>query len=98
MVELHPAGRQPATVNLYIIQKGLEKQIVLYWYQSHGRIIASEYWGKIYMVVDAIRLNRTDSALVRVSTPIGNDEAAARQKLIVFANQVLPRLDEAIPR
>ena len=40
--------------------------LVLYWYQSHGRVIASEYWGKIYMVTDAIRLNRTDAALVRV--------------------------------
>ncbi len=97
-VELHPVGGPPVTVNLYVIQKGLQKLIVVYWYQSHGRIIASEYWGKIYMVADAIRLNRTDSALVRVSTPIGNDEAMARQKLIAFAEQVLPRLDAAIPR
>jgi len=37
-------------VNRYVIQKGLEKQVVLYWYQSHGRVIASEYWAKIYLL------------------------------------------------
>ena len=43
-------------VNLYVIRKDLEQQIVLYWYQSHGRVVASEYWGKFYMVYDAIAL------------------------------------------
>ena len=52
------------------IEKGLDRQLVLYWYQSHGRVVASEYWGKIYSVVDAIRLNRTDAALVRVIAPV----------------------------
>ncbi len=56
-------------VNRYIIQKGLDKQLVLYWYQSHGRVVASEYWSKIYLVTDAIRLNRSDGALVRVIVP-----------------------------
>ena len=44
---------------------------MLYWYQSHGRIVASEYWGKFYLVYDALRLNRTDAALVRITVPVG---------------------------
>jgi EpsI family protein len=61
---------QAIEVSRIVIQKGLDKQIVLYWYQSHGRIIASEYWAKIYTVIDAIRMNRTDAALVRLISPI----------------------------
>ena len=47
-------------VNSVIIEKGLDRQVVVYWYQSHGRVVASEYWGKIYTVMDAMRHNRTE--------------------------------------
>ena len=87
-----------APVNLYVIQKGLERQAVLYWYQSHGRIIASEYWGKIYMVLDAIHLNRTDSALVRVTTPLSPDAPRAEQRLVAFAQQVIANTQDVSPR
>jgi len=50
------------------------RQLVLYWYQTHGRIIASEYSAKPYMVLDSIRMNRTDAALVRVITPLDRSE------------------------
>src|SRR5436309_2967924 len=80
----------PATVNFYVIEKGLDRQLVLYWYQSHGRIIASEYWGKIYMVLDALRLNRTDAALVRVTSPVFPDEPQSQARLARFAEQILP--------
>lgn len=92
-----PNGNK-APVNMYVIQKGLEKQAVLYWYQSHGRIIASEYWGKIYMVLDAIHLNRTDSALVRVTTPLYPDAPQAEQRLVAFAQQVITNTQDVSPR
>src|SRR5205085_10848062 len=38
-----------------IIQKGLDRQLVYYWYQSHRRVVASEYWGKIYTGLDSVR-------------------------------------------
>jgi len=57
-------------INRYTIAKGMDRQVVLYWYQSHGRVVASEYWGKVFLVLDAIRLNRTDGALVRVIAPV----------------------------
>lgn len=62
-------------VNRYVVQKGLDTVLVMYWYQSHGRVIASEYWGKFYMVADALQLNRTDAAMIRVMVPIANPEA-----------------------
>jgi EpsI family protein len=86
-------------VNMYIIRKGLDEQVVLYWYQSHGRVIASEYWGKFYMVYDALRLNRTDAALVRITAPVaaGNEEVA-RNRAFSFAKQVAVDVEKIIPR
>ena len=86
-------------VNLYVIRKDLDQQVVLYWYQSHGRVIASEYWGKFYMAYDAMRLNRTDAALVRITVPVRNgDLEAARTQAIAFAKQVSADVDQIIPR
>ena len=92
------ADGKNAVVNLYTIEKGLERQSVIYWYQSHGRLIASEYWAKIYMVLDAIRLNRTDSALIRVSTPLSPDAKQSQQRLVVFARQVISNTLDLSPR
>jgi EpsI family protein len=86
-------------INLYIIQKGLEKQLVLYWYQAHGRVVASEYWGKFYLVYDALRLNRTDAAMIRITMPIiGGDEEWARTRAVNFAKQITTDVDQVIPR
>ncbi len=86
-------------VNLYIVRKDLEEQLVLYWYQAHGRVVASEYWGKFYLVYDAMRLNRTDAALVRITAPIYNgDEEQARTRALAFAKQITTDVDQIIPR
>lgn len=95
-------GAPAITVNRVVIQKGLEKQLVLYWYQSHGRIVASEYWGKFYLMADAMRLNRTDGSIVRVVASVVGDsaeaEAAAERSAIAFASLLLPPLDQFLPR
>jgi len=86
-------------INLYVIRKDLDQEIVLYWYQSHGRVVASEYWGKLYMVYDAMRLNRTDAALVRITAPVRNgDMEAARAQALAFAKQIAVDVDQIIPR
>jgi EpsI family protein len=93
-----PDGRV-VPVNLYVLRRGLDEEFVLYWYQSHGRIVASEYWGKFYLIYDALRLNRTDAALVRITTPIEDgDEAGAKQRAIGFAKQVAMDVEQIIPR
>jgi len=88
----------PIKVNEYVIAQGLDRQLVFYWYQGRGRVIASEYWGKFYMIDDAITRNRTDGALVRLVTPIGDDgQAAAHARLESFAQTVYPSLSHFIP-
>ena len=86
-------------INLYIVRKDSDEQLVLYWYQAHGRVVASEYWGKYYLVYDALRLNRTDAALVRITAPINHgDEEQARSRAIAFAKQITHDVDQIIPR
>jgi EpsI family protein len=63
-------GAAPITVNRYVITHGESRSVVLYWYQSRDRAVASEYTAKFWVVADAIRLNRTDTALIRVVVPI----------------------------
>jgi EpsI family protein len=86
-------------VNRYIIEKGMDRQLVLYWYQSHGRVIASEYAAKFFLVRDAMQLNRTDAALVRVIAPFNsaNGEAAAESLTTSFVKALFPRLGQYIP-
>jgi len=93
--------RRPITVNRFTIQRGLDRQVVLYWYQSHGRVVASEYWGKVYTVLDAIRLNRTDAAIVRVIGPVAGTgeapETAAEADVVAFAQAMFPLLGRYLP-
>ena len=88
-------------VNRVLIERGLDRQLVLYWYQSHGRVVASEYWGKVYTVVDAIRLNRTDAALVRVIAPIATRDteavAEADKAARAFVQVLYPQLGKYLP-
>ncbi len=90
-------GSAPFEVNRYIVQNGNEKQMLIYWYQGRGRIVASEYWGKIYTVLDSIRLRRSDGAIVRVMVPVGKSEQAALDAAMTFAAQVAPVLPSFVP-
>jgi len=86
-------------VNRYLIQKGDERQVALYWYQGRGRTVASEYWSKAFLVWDAARRNRTDGALVRVLVPVerGASPAQADALARTFATRLFPMLGRYIP-
>jgi EpsI family protein len=92
------AGR-PIWVNRYVIDKDGQRAMVLYWYQAQGRVIASEYWGKIYLVWDALRSHRRDGALVRVTVPMvnPNDGGAAQSTALDLARAVVPDLPGFLP-
>lgn len=93
-----PGEAEDKKVNRYLVQKGDEKSIVLYWYQSRDRVIASEYWAKVYVVVDALRYNRTDTALVRVVVPVeGNNIDLATQTAVKFAREFYQPLRQTLP-
>jgi EpsI family protein len=89
---------QPVEINKFIIQKGLDKQLVLYWYQDRGRVLTSEYWAKAYMILDALLQHRTDGAFIRITVPFSSAtevEALAQGK--AFAEQIFPLLQGYLP-
>jgi EpsI family protein len=91
----HNPERVP--VNKFVMGKGLERQLYLFWYHGRGRIYASEYWNKIYLIWDGLTKKRTDGALVRVNIPIiGNTEEALKTQSD-FIQLFLPLLKEYIP-
>jgi EpsI family protein len=99
-VTLSLPGHSPFLANRYVIAKADSRQLVLYWYWAHDRGVASEYWAKFYLVADSMRMNRSDGALVRITTPMysGETAEAAQQRLLPFASDIAPLLDNYIPR
>ena len=86
-------------VNRYVVAKGEDRQLVLYWFQAHGRAVASEYWAKYYLVADSVRMNRSDGGLVRLMTPMldGESPDSAQARLMKLGSQLIPLLDKYIP-
>jgi len=89
----------PMWVNRFVIEKDRERILVLYWYQAQGRVIASEYWGKIYLVWDALRSHRRDGAIVRITVPMvnPNDGGAAQSTALGLARAAVPDLRGFLP-
>jgi EpsI family protein len=71
--------------------------MVLYWYQSHGRIVASEYWAKFWLIADALKYRTTDGAMIRIWTTAADGEATAQARAADFARRVYPQVTEFLP-
>jgi exosortase D (VPLPA-CTERM-specific) len=99
-ITLSMPGLAPFPANRYVISKGESRQLVLYWYWAHDRGVASEYWAKVYLVADAMRMNRSDGALVRIITEMlpGETAETAQRRLAPFASGIVPLLNDYIPR
>jgi EpsI family protein len=88
----------PITVNRYVVAHGDQRSVVLYWYQSRNRAVASEYKAKFWVMADAVRLNRTDTALVRVVVPVvDRDEDAATKTAVEFVQSFYGTLLHYLP-
>jgi EpsI family protein len=88
----------PIVVNRYVIVHGDERELVFYWYQSRDRVVADEFKAKFWVVADAIRLNRTDTALVRVIVPIREkNEAEAESTGTAFIKAFFGSLENYLP-
>lgn len=85
------------TVNRYLLQKGNQRALVLYWYQGRGRIQANEYRVKWELLRDAALKRRSEEALVRVLVPVGDSEQTAFDAAARVAAVVAPSLFTALP-
>ena len=94
-----PVGGETIHINRYIVAKGEDESIVLYWYQSQGRVIADEFAAKYYLIRDSIRNHRSDTALVRIVVPANvNNESAAEAAAIDFAKAAYPVVKGYLPQ
>ncbi len=93
-----PDEPEPITVNRYVVSRGENQSVVLYWYQGHGRVIASEYEAKIYTVLDSFRYKRSDTSLIRVvqSVAEGNTQRAT-DDAVSFVRAFFQPLREYLP-
>lgn len=98
-VKLADGSTQSMPVNRAVIQKGLERQLVYYWFEERGRHITSDYVAKAVTVFDGITRGRTDGALVRLITPIGarEPEAHAEARLRDFLTETVAVLPRFVP-
>lgn len=99
-ITVNAPGHDVFPANRYLIAKGEARELVLYWYWAHDRAVASEYAAKIYLVTDAIRMNRSDGSLIRVSVPLlpHQDWDSAQKRLLSFTNEIVPLINTYVPR
>jgi EpsI family protein len=96
-LQVEVPGHDPILVNDFRIAKGLQQDLVLYWYQGRGRAIADEYQARFWLMADAMTRRRSDGSLVRIIVPIGDREEDARAQGVRFLQALWPSLTEFIP-
>jgi len=90
---------EPIRINRFVVRHGDERSVVMYWYQSQRRVIATEFSAKLWLVLDSIRYHRSDTALVRVSIPVvGNDDDGATKQGVAFVQGLFPMLKSYLPK
>jgi EpsI family protein len=94
---LPTGGGAPFEANRYVIANGKDHALMVYWYQGRGRAMSSEYWGKVYTVLDSVRRHRSDGAMVRVMVPVGNSQEEAQKTAIELASEVATQLSAFVP-
>ncbi len=95
----HDVAGSGFRANRVMIQKGEQKQVVLYWFKQRHRVVTSEYLVKFFLLVDAMTMKRTDGALIRLVAAVqpGESEQAADQRVMQMAASVQPLLPAYVP-
>lgn len=92
-------GGQPLEVNRALIQMGSQRQLVYYWFQQRGRVVTNEYAVKWYLFWDSLTRNRSDGALLRVTTPVlpNEEETSADLRLRALTRAMVSPLEAFVP-
>jgi len=96
-IPIHGYNSKVVSINKLLIGKGMERDLYIFWYQGRGRIYASEYWNKIYLMWDALTRKRTDGALIRISCRVDGHPEETLKKQTDFMEVIIPLLKEYIP-
>jgi EpsI family protein len=100
VIQLKRPDGSSIPVKRYVVTKPGERQLVLYWFQAHGRVVASEWQAKYYLISDSIHMNRSDGGMVRLMIRMldGESPDAAQARMMKFMSQLWPLLDGYIPQ
>lgn len=94
-----PEWPGPIVVNKYVTERGNDKSVTLYWYQSHNRVIAGEYSARFWLVLDAIRYRRSDTSIVKIVVPVANSRIdLATQTGVEFIQTIFPQILQQLPK
>lgn len=98
-LDLSAEGYGRFGANRAVIQKGLTKQLVIYWFEGRGKRLSNDLRAKMSVLRDSLVIGRTDGALVRYVTPIAPDEteAEAEARLMGFMRLSLQPLPRFVP-
>jgi len=96
-VTITPHGAPAFEANRYLIQNGDQRALMIYWYQGRGSAVASEYWAKVYTVLDSVRRRRSDGALVRVMAPVLSSTQETEKSAVDLASQAATELPAFVP-
>jgi EpsI family protein len=97
VIEITTHAGKTFTANRYRIENGIYDEIMIYWYQGRGRTEANEYKDKVHTIWDSVWRSRSDGAMIRVMTSVGDDEASATQTAIDLSALLADKLPEFIP-
>ncbi len=97
IIEIKTPSGKTFTANRYRIENGVYNEIMIYWYQGRGRIEPSEYRDKFNTIFDSVTRRRSDGAMVRVMTSVGNDEQKSTQAAVDLSAQLADKLSEYVP-
>lgn len=95
-----PVAGGSININRYVVSRGEQESIVMYWYQSQGRVIADEFAAKFYLIADSIRHHRSDTSLVRIDIPVNDSMPLekASTTAIQFVQAAYPAVSSWLPR
>lgn len=88
-----PVGNERYTINRYVVEKGLERMTVLYWYQSRSSVVASEYLGKVLLIKNTIMDGATAGSIVRLTF---TDRPGAVPEAVRLASRLIPEVRKCI--
>ena len=82
-----PAGfGETFTMNRAIIQKGVNRQLVYYWYEQQGERTASMFTAKLQLMMGKLTNGRNDSAIIRLTTAMQRGESMEEAEISVARN------------
>ena len=98
-LDMTGSGYGTFNANRAVIQQGLSRQLVYYWFEGRGERETNDFRAKLNVLIDSLIKGRTDGALVRYVTPIGPDEteADADARLLRFMAISLKPLPRFVP-